>query len=123
MKLECCNAFLVLWYWPAKLKLLAFTSIDVNYNAGQILFRQGDEQTPPTSSFSGKADILVSPTADDKVAELLPNSIVGEIAIFRNAPAPPPSARSAGGRDPKGSFLRLMKVPEDHRDIAFLPIG
>ena len=35
---------------PAKLKLLAFTSDRVSYSAGQILFKQGDEATPPMSS-------------------------------------------------------------------------
>lgn len=68
---------------PAKLKLLAFTSDRVSYNAGQTLFHQGDEGDAAYVILSGTADILVeSDTGQIKVAEVEPNSIVGEIAIL-----------------------------------------
>ncbi len=68
---------------PAKLKLLAFTSDRVSYSAGQILFHQGDEGDAAYVILSGNADILVdSETGQIKVAEVEPNSIVGEIAIL-----------------------------------------
>lgn len=49
---------------PTKLKLLAFTSDRVSYSAGQILFRQGDEETPPMSSFQAGQIFWSIPTAD-----------------------------------------------------------
>jgi len=68
---------------PAKLKLLAFTSDRVSYNAGQILFNQGDEGDAAYVILSGKADIMVdSANGAIKVAEVEPNEIVGEIAIL-----------------------------------------
>lgn len=68
---------------PAKLKLLAFTSDRVNYDAGQVLFRQGDPGDAAYVVLSGSVDILVnSQSGEIKVATLEPNSIVGEIAIL-----------------------------------------
>ncbi len=68
---------------PAKLKLLAFTSDRVSYNPGQTLFHQGDEGDAAYVILSGTADILIESDAGQiKVAELEPNSIVGEIAIL-----------------------------------------
>jgi CRP-like cAMP-binding protein len=70
---------------PSKLKLLAFTSDRVSYSAGQTLFHQGDEGDAAYVILSGTADILVdSDSGQIKVAELEPNSIVGEIAILCN---------------------------------------
>ena len=67
----------------AKLKLLAFTSDRVSYNAGQTLFHQGDEGDAAYVILSGSADILVDSEAGQiKVAQVEPNSIVGEIAIL-----------------------------------------
>ncbi len=68
---------------PAKLKLLAFTSDHVNYEAGQILFKQGDQGDAAYLVLDGTADILVdTPSGMVKVAAVEPNSIVGEIAIL-----------------------------------------
>jgi CRP-like cAMP-binding protein len=68
---------------PAKLKLLAFTSDRVSYQAGEVLFHQGDAGDAAYVILTGKADILTdSPNGQIKVAELDHNAIVGEIAIL-----------------------------------------
>lgn len=68
---------------PAKLKLLAFASDRVRYAAGQTLFRQGDPGDAAYVVLSGDADILIdTPAGEQKVAEVEPNAIVGEIAIL-----------------------------------------
>lgn len=68
---------------PGKLKLLAFTSDRVSFDAGQTLFKQGDPGDAAYVVLSGSADVLVnSQSGEIKVATLEPNSIVGEIAIL-----------------------------------------
>ena len=98
---------------PAKLKLLAFTSDRVSYNAGQTLFHQGDEGDAAYVILSGSADILVELDGNQiKVAELEPNAIVGEIAILCDvsrtatvkATAPLEALRIR-----KDHFLRLLR--------------
>lgn len=98
---------------PSKLKLLAFTSDRVNYGPGQILFRQGDEGDAAYVILSGTADVLVNaPNGQIKVAELAPNSIVGEIAILcdvsRTATVTASSPIEAL-RIRKDHFLRLLR--------------
>jgi CRP-like cAMP-binding protein len=102
---------------PTKLKLLAFTSDRVSYSAGQILFRQGDEGDAAYVILSGTAEILVdSEGGQIKVAELEPNSIVGEIAILCNV-SRTATVRAAAPlealRIRKEHFLRLLtEFPE-----------
>lgn len=68
---------------PGKLKLLAFTSDRVSFDAGQTLFKQGDPGDAAYVVLSGSADVLVnSQSGEIKVATMEPNSIVGEIAIL-----------------------------------------
>ena len=68
---------------PGKLKLLAFTSQRVSYDAGEVLFHQGDTGDAAYVILSGSADILAgSGTGLIKVAEVTRNAIVGEIAIL-----------------------------------------
>jgi len=68
---------------PAKLKLLAFTSDRVSYDAGEILFHQGDFGDAAYVILAGNADILVETSGGMiKVAEAEKNAIVGEIAIL-----------------------------------------
>lgn len=98
---------------PSKLKLLAFTSDRVSYNAGQTLFNQGDEGDAAYVILSGTADILVDSAAGPiKVAEAEPNSIVGEIAILcdvsRTATVRATSQLETL-RIRKEDFLRLLK--------------
>jgi CRP-like cAMP-binding protein len=68
---------------PAKLKLLAFSSDRVFYDAGEELFRQGDIGDAAYVLLTGKVDVLVdSPGGEIKLAEMSGNAIVGEIAIL-----------------------------------------
>jgi CRP-like cAMP-binding protein len=70
---------------PAKLKLLAFTSDRVTYAPGQVLIKQGDVGDAAYVVLSGTADVMVdSASGQIKVAEVSPNSIVGEMAILCN---------------------------------------
>src|SRR5262245_12639505 len=72
---------------PAKLKLLAFTSDRLSFEPGQVLFEQGDPGDAAYVVLSGTADVLVRrETNTIKVANLAPNSIVGEIAILCDIP-------------------------------------
>ena len=98
---------------PAKLKLLAFTSDRVSYNAGQVLFRQGEEGDAAYVILTGSADILVESDAGQiKVAGVEPNAIVGEIAILcdvsRTATVQA-SERLEALRIRKDHFIRMLK--------------
>jgi CRP-like cAMP-binding protein len=67
----------------AKLKLLAFTSKRLSFKAGHTLFNQGDPGDAAYVVLSGSADILVDAEGGEiKVANVGPNSIIGEIAIL-----------------------------------------
>jgi CRP-like cAMP-binding protein len=92
---------------PSKLKLLAFTSDRVSYRTGEILFHQGDEGDAAYVILSGTADILVESDAEQiKVAELEPNSIVGEIAILCDV------SRTATVK--AASQLEVLRIRKDH---------
>ena len=92
---------------PAKLKLLAFTSDRVTYAPGQMLFRQGDVGDAAYVVLSGKAEVMVdSPTGQIKVAEVDPNSIVGEIAILCNV------SRTATVR--ATTAVEALRIRKDH---------
>ncbi|MEZ5824711.1 MAG: cyclic nucleotide-binding domain-containing protein [Geminicoccaceae bacterium] len=73
---------------PAKLKLLAFTSEHLEFEAEDVLFRQGDTGDAAYILLDGDADILVdvSPGQTIKVASLGRNDFVGEIAILCDVP-------------------------------------
>ena len=72
---------------PAKLKLLAFTSERLNYGAGDVLFRQGDEGDAAFVIIAGKAEVSID---TDKgpltVATLEDHDFVGEISILCDVP-------------------------------------
>jgi CRP-like cAMP-binding protein len=71
----------------AKLKLLAFTSERLSYDAGQQLFRQGDTGDAAYVILDGEADVLVeTPSGELRVAHLKKNAFVGEIAILCDMP-------------------------------------
>jgi len=71
---------------PAKLKLLAFTSDKIVYDAGQVLFNQGDQGDAAYVLLSGTADILIdSPAGPIRVETIEANAMVGEIAILCDA--------------------------------------
>jgi CRP-like cAMP-binding protein len=68
---------------PTKLKLLAFTSKRLSFKAGHTLFHQGDPGDAAYVVLSGSADVLVNADGGEiQVANVGPNSIIGEIAIL-----------------------------------------
>jgi CRP-like cAMP-binding protein len=70
-----------------KLKLLAFTSRRLTYEANQILFHQGAEGDAAYVIIDGTADILVdTPQGRVSIAKAERNAIVGEIAILCDVP-------------------------------------
>jgi CRP-like cAMP-binding protein len=72
---------------PAKLKLLAFTSERVTYEAGQELVRQGDTADAAYVILDGSTQVIVdSPRGPLVVAELKQNDLIGEIAILCDMP-------------------------------------
>lgn len=72
---------------PSKLKLLAFTSERITYDAGQVLFYQGDMGDAAYIIVDGEAEVKVgTPSGDITVATLSRNDFVGEIAILCDVP-------------------------------------
>ncbi len=72
---------------PSKLKLLAFTSERMAFNAGDFLFRQGDPGDSAYVIIGGEADVIVDTAKGPlTVAKLKRNDIVGEIAILCDVP-------------------------------------
>ena len=72
---------------PSKLKLLAFASERVIFEAGQELFHQGDHADTAYIIIEGKADVAVdTPSGEMLVARLEKNDIVGEIGILCEVP-------------------------------------
>jgi CRP/FNR family transcriptional regulator, cyclic AMP receptor protein len=71
----------------SKLKLLAFTSERIAFEAGQVLFRQGDAGDAAYIIIEGEAEVLVNGASGPiQVAVLGRNDIVGEIAILCDVP-------------------------------------
>ena len=71
----------------SKLKLLAFTSERLTYDAGQLLCKQGDMGDAAYILVDGEAAVLVdSPSGEIRVASLGRNDFVGEIAILCDVP-------------------------------------
>jgi len=101
---------------PSRLKLLAFTSERVTYEAGQEICRQGDIGDAAYLVISGVAEILVdTPTGRIKLAELSKNALVGEIAIINDVP------RTATVM--AGTELEALRITKDHflRLVAEFP--
>jgi CRP/FNR family transcriptional regulator, cyclic AMP receptor protein len=72
---------------PAKLKLLAFTSERVVFEAGQELFHQGDSGDAAYIIVEGSTEVLLdSPQGPVAVARLGTNSLVGDMAILCDMP-------------------------------------
>src|SRR5262245_26813554 len=72
---------------PSKLKLLAFTSEKLEYEAGQDLFQQGDAGDALYIIMGGEADVIVvTPAGERVVAKLGKNNFIGEIAILCDVP-------------------------------------
>ena len=97
---------------PSKLKLLAFTSDRMSFEAGQILFEQGDPGDAAYVVLNGSAEVLVNRAGSQiKVADLEKNAIVGEIAILCDVPRTA-TVRAQDSletlRISKDQFLRLL---------------
>ena len=102
---------------PAKLKLLAFTSDKIAYDAGQVLFNQGDRGDAAFVLLSGMADVLIdSPAGQIRVDTIGANAIVGEMAIICDAARTATIKATApveALRIRKDQFLRLLgEFPE-----------
>ncbi len=71
----------------SKLKLLAFTSERLTFEAGHTLFKQGDVGDAAYILIEGKAEVTIdTPGGPMLVATLERNAIVGEIAILCDVP-------------------------------------
>ncbi|HEX2430258.1 MAG TPA: cyclic nucleotide-binding domain-containing protein [Aestuariivirgaceae bacterium] len=97
---------------PSKLKLLAFTSDRMSFEAGQTLFEQGDPGDAAYVVLNGSAEVLVNRAGSQiKVADLEKNAIVGEIAILCDVPRTATvraQDRLETLRISKDQFLRLL---------------
>ena len=72
---------------PSKLKLMAFASERATYQAGEILFNQGDLADAAYIILDGAADIVVNtPNGPLTVAEVGRDAFVGEIGILCDVP-------------------------------------
>jgi CRP-like cAMP-binding protein len=101
----------------AKLKLLAFTSDRVAYEADRIIFKEGESGDAAYVLLSGEVDVIVtSPTGPVKINTIGDNAIVGEIAILSDSPRTATirtTTRTEVLRIHKQHFLRLLaEVPE-----------
>ncbi|MDD9908963.1 MAG: cyclic nucleotide-binding domain-containing protein [Ahrensia sp.] len=92
-----------------KLKLLAFASDHMDYKDGEVLFEQGDVADSAYVVIKGGADVLVTPegeTQSNKVAELGPNSFIGDMAILADI------TRTATIR--ANAPLSTLRIRKDH---------
>lgn len=72
---------------PSKLKLLAFTSERLTFEAGDTLFNEGDTGDNAYIIIDGEADVMIkSANGPIKVAHFGRNDLVGEIAILCDVP-------------------------------------
>jgi CRP-like cAMP-binding protein len=71
----------------SKLKLLAFTSERIAFEAGHVLFRQGDPGDAAYIVIEGEAEVLVDGSTGPVLVALLGrNALVGETAILCDVP-------------------------------------
>jgi CRP/FNR family transcriptional regulator, cyclic AMP receptor protein len=72
---------------PVKLKLLAFTSERLAFDAGQTLFVQGAPGDAAYVIIDGRAEVLVdSPNGPIQLAVMDRTAIIGEVAILCDLP-------------------------------------
>ena len=92
---------------PAKLKLLAFTSDRMTYQAGQELCHQGDPGDAAYVIISGEASILIDQNDKEiEVAQVGENAVIGEIAVLCEVP------RTATVR--AKTALQALKIDKEH---------
>jgi CRP/FNR family transcriptional regulator, cyclic AMP receptor protein len=98
---------------PARLKLLAFMSERVGYDAGKTLFRQGDRGDAAYLIIEGEADIIVETQSGPlTVATLGAHDIVGEMAILGEVPRTATvqaKTRLVALRLAKDPFMRMVR--------------
>jgi CRP/FNR family transcriptional regulator, cyclic AMP receptor protein len=98
---------------PAKLKLLAFMSERVGYDAGRTLFRQGDPADAAYLIIDGEAEIILEGLAGPiTVATLGPNDTVGEMGILGDVPrnaTVKAKTRLVALRIAKNPFMRMVR--------------
>ena len=98
---------------PAKLKLIAFMSERVGYDAGKTLCRQGDPADAAYLIIEGEAEIIIdTPTGPITVATLGSNDIVGEMGILGDAPrnaTVQAQTRLIALRIAKDPFMRMVR--------------
>ena len=98
---------------PARLKLLAFMSERVGYDAGKALCVQGDQADAAYLIIEGEADIVVdTPTGPLTIATLGANEIVGEMAILCDVPRTATvraRTRLVALRIAKDPFMRMIR--------------
>lgn len=98
---------------PARLKLLAFMSERVGYDAGKTLFHQGDQADAAYLILEGEADIIIeTPSGPLTVATLGANDIVGEMAILGDVPRTATvraKDRLVALRIAKDPFMRMVR--------------
>jgi CRP/FNR family cyclic AMP-dependent transcriptional regulator len=96
-----------------RLKLLAFMSQRVAFDAGRVLFRQGDAADAAYLIIEGEADILVeTATGPITIATLRANDILGEMAILCDVPRTATvraKTRLVALRIAKEPFLRMVR--------------
>ena len=91
----------------SKLKLLAFASDRVTFQAGEVLFRQGEDGDAAYIVIEGTAEVLVSSgDTEVKVAELVSNDFVGDMGVISDMP------RTATVR--AGTALVTLRIRKDH---------
>ena len=98
---------------PAKLKLIAFMSQRVAYDAGKTLCRQGDPADAAYLIIEGEADILLeTPSGPITVATLGSNDTVGEMGILGDVPrnaTVQAKTRLVALRIAKDPFMRMVR--------------
>jgi CRP-like cAMP-binding protein len=88
---------------PANLKLLAFSSTYLTLEDNEVLFCEGDPADSVYLIDEGEADICIGRDENEvKVAKMGKHGLVGEMAIFRNAPRSA-TIRAAGS-------LKVLKI-------------
>jgi CRP/FNR family cyclic AMP-dependent transcriptional regulator len=73
---------------PAKLKLLAFTSERIAFDAGTVLFHQGEVANAAYIVIEGEAEVIIESSGAPPLmlATLRKNDIVGEMGVLCDLP-------------------------------------
>lgn len=72
---------------PAEQKLLCFSSERLTFEAGQVLFREGDAADAAYVLIEGEVEISVARTQGDRVVNTLGRTaVIGEAGIFADIP-------------------------------------